>query len=75
MLLSHLKASRIGVVIMAKCPSCGKEAAKSKKTWKYGQFIVEVYDCKCGTRFRDYSQNGKHSFTLKLSKGKGYRKV
>jgi hypothetical protein len=60
---------------MAKCPSCKKEIAKPEKTWKYGQFTVQVYDCRCGTKFRDYSQEGKHSFTLKLHKGKGYQKA
>ena len=26
----------------------------------------------CGTKFRDYAKKGKHSFMLKLQKGKGY---
>lgn len=58
---------------MAKCPACKKEIAKPDKTWKYGQFTVQAYLCSCGAKFRDYSQKGKHSFTLKLQKGKGYK--
>jgi hypothetical protein len=58
---------------MAKCPNCKKEVLRQAKKWKYGQFSVEVYSCKnCDTEFREYTQNGKHSFTLKLKKGKGY---
>jgi len=61
---------------MAKCPNCKKENAKSNKKWKYGQFTVEAYSCSnCGTQFREYAKNGEHSFTLKLQKGKGYRKI
>jgi len=59
---------------MTKCPDCKKEMAKPVKTWKYGQFTVQAYLCSCGTKFRDYSQKGKHSFTLKLQKGK-YKKA
>jgi len=61
---------------MAKCPKCGKEATKPTKRWKYGQFAVEAHVCdKCQTKFREYMSNGKHSFTLKLQKGKGYIKA
>jgi len=61
--------------MMTKCPSCKKEVAKPEKTWKYNQFTVQVYDCACGTRFRNYSKKGEYSFTLRLYKGKGYRKI
>jgi len=61
---------------MAKCPNCKKEQNKPDKRWKYGQFTVQFYSCKnCGTNFRDYLKAGKHSFTLKLKKGKGYIKA
>jgi hypothetical protein len=50
---------------------------KPNKTWKYGIFTVKAYTCKnCQTQFREYyDKNGKHSFTLKLQKGKGYIKA
>jgi hypothetical protein len=50
---------------------------KPDKTWKYGVFTVNAYTCgKCQTQFREYfSKTGKHSFTLKLKKGKGYVKA
>jgi uncharacterized protein YlaI len=62
---------------MAKCPNCKSDIEKPTKTWKYGIFTVKVYECdNCQTRFREYlGKNGKHSFTLKLEKGKGYRKA
>jgi hydrogenase maturation factor HypF (carbamoyltransferase family) len=61
---------------MAKCPKCLREAKDPNKTWKYGQFKVQAYSCKnCGTQFRNYSREGKHSFTLKLVKGKAFVKV
>ena len=60
---------------MVKCPICKKELTKPKKTWTYGQFAVEAYSCDCGTDFREYIKAGKHSFTLKLKKGKGFVKV
>jgi hypothetical protein len=60
---------------MARCPDCKKENSKPKKTWNYGQFKVQAYSCECGTNFRDYAKEGKHSFSLKLKKGKGYVKA
>jgi len=62
---------------MVKCPDCRKEATKPVKKWKYGSFSVEAYSCtNCKTQFREYyDRNGKHSFTLKLKKGKGYVKA
>ena len=60
---------------MARCPNCKKEIKKPTKTWKYGIFKVEAYECNCGTKFREYKKDGKHSFTLKLEKGKGYIKA
>jgi len=62
---------------MAKCPNCKKENPKPAKTWKYGNFTVNAYTCgNCKTEYRDYlDKNGKHSFTLKLQKGKGYIKA
>jgi len=61
---------------MSRCLKCQKEVRDPEKTWKYGQFKVQAYSCKnCGTQFRDYSKEGKHSFTLKLQKGKGYIKA
>jgi len=61
---------------MVKCPNCKKEQAKPKKTWKYGAFTVQAYTCgNCKTDFREYMRAGKHSFTLKLKKGKGYIKA
>jgi len=62
---------------MSKCPNCKKENPKPQKTWKYRQFTVRAYTCKnCKTQYREYyDKNGKHSFTLKLQKGKGYVKA
>ena len=60
---------------MVKCPNCKNEVSKPKKTWKYMGFDVQAYSCDCGTRFREYTKNGKHSFTLKLVKGKGFVKA
>jgi len=61
---------------MVKCPNCKKEQGKPKRTWKYGQFNVQAYTCgNCKTDFREYTKAGKHSFTLKLKKGKGYIKA
>jgi DNA-directed RNA polymerase subunit RPC12/RpoP len=62
---------------MAKCPNCKKEIEQTQKTWKYGNFTVNAYSCKdCNTQFREYyDKNGKHSFTLKLERGKGYIKA
>ena len=68
-------SSLIFVIYMAKCPSCKKESSKPKKSWNYGPFKVQAYSCECGTDFRDYSREGKHSFSLKLKKGKGYVKA
>ena len=61
---------------MVKCPDCKSELSKPVKTWKYGPFLVEAYVCdKCRTQFREYTRifTGKHSFTLKVCKGKGRR--
>ena len=60
---------------MVKCPNCKKEVNAPEKTWVYGQFAVQVYSCDCGTKFREYTKDGKHSFMLKLRKGKGFVKV
>ncbi|MEM1582061.1 MAG: hypothetical protein QXK89_06085 [Candidatus Bathyarchaeia archaeon] len=62
---------------MAKCPNCQRNMEKPDKTWKYGIFTVNAYTCEnCGTQFREYyDKSGKHSFTLKLEKGKGYIKA
>ncbi|HDQ05946.1 MAG TPA: hypothetical protein ENN36_04385 [Candidatus Bathyarchaeota archaeon] len=60
---------------MTKCPNCQTEIAKPDKTWKFSQFTVDAYLCNnCKTKFRDYSKQGKHSFTLQFKKGR-YRKV
>jgi transposase-like protein len=62
---------------MAKCPSCREENPQPDKKWKYGIFTVQAYTCSnCKTQYREYyDKNGKHSFTLKLQKGKGYIKA
>ncbi|MCJ7560905.1 hypothetical protein MUO79_09880 [Candidatus Bathyarchaeota archaeon] len=58
------------------CPNCKKEAGNTDKVWKYGRFQVKAFMCKnCGTQFREYTINGKYAFTLKLEKGKGYKKA
>jgi len=60
----------------AKCPNCKKETNKPEKTWKYGGFDVKAFICNnCGTKFREYTNNGKFVFNLKLEKGKGYIKA
>jgi lysyl-tRNA synthetase class I len=63
------------MIVMVKCPNCGKQSDKPKKKWKYGPFEVHAYSCDCGNEFREYVQEGKHSFTLKLKKGKGFVKA
>ena len=65
------------MIIMAKCPNCKNENPKPAKTWKYGIFTVQAYTCNnCKTQYREYyDKNGKLGFTLKLQKGKGYRKA
>jgi transposase-like protein len=61
---------------MVNCPKCKKDVTKPAKTWKYGPFTAQAYLCSnCGTKFNEYTRNGKHSFTLKLQKGKGYVKA
>ncbi len=61
---------------MTRCPKCGKEVSKPRKKWKYGAFDVQAFSCdNCSTQFREYTRNGKHSFALKLQKGKGYVKA
>jgi len=61
---------------MVKCPNCKREIQKPNKTWKYGAFTVQACTCSnCKTDFREYTKAGKHSFTLKLKKGKGYVKA
>jgi DNA-directed RNA polymerase subunit RPC12/RpoP len=60
---------------MVKCPTCKKEVAKPEKIWKYGRFLVDAYSCsKCGTHFREYTINGKHSFML-IAHGRVRRKT
>jgi transposase-like protein len=60
---------------MVKCPKCGSENAKPTKEWKYALFQVKKFDCqKCKAKFRDYSKQGKHNFTLIYVDGVGYRK-
>jgi predicted RNA-binding Zn-ribbon protein involved in translation (DUF1610 family) len=50
--------------VMAKCPKCGTEVAKPKKTWKMAgrpdkagkrmQLEIGLYECpKCGNVFRE----------------------
>ena len=60
---------------MAKCPACKKEFEEHTEAWKFGQFDVKAYTCECGTGFREYHLKGKHSFTLKISEGKGFVKA
>jgi len=55
---------------MVKCPECKKEVAKPSKKWKYAIYTVELLECGCGTKFRQYLRNGKCSFALKFQKGK-----
>jgi len=62
-------------MFMVKCPNCKKEVNTPEKTWTYGQFTVQAYSCGCGTEFREYTKDGKHSFTLKLEKGRGFVKA
>ena len=53
---------------MGKCPDCLREYEQCKKAWKYEWFDVEAFACECGTDFRTYKIDGKHSFALKKSK-------
>jgi len=59
---------------MSICPNCKNENPNPIKTWKYRFFTVKAYTCSnCKTQYRDYfDKDGKHSFTLKFEKGKGY---
>lgn len=59
---------------MAKCLDCKKEL-NPRKSWSYGAFTVEAYSCDCSTKFRTYTKNGKHVFTLKLHKDGRWRKM
>jgi hypothetical protein len=57
----HMIRSTRGI-IMAKCPTCGKEVKTAKKTWKMAgkpdkkgkrtQLTIALYDC-CGKTFRE----------------------
>jgi len=67
--INNINKTRLGI-IMVKCPNCKRELTKPKKTWTYGQFEVQAYSCECGTNFREYTKDGKHSFTLQLKKGR-----
>jgi hypothetical protein len=43
-------------IIMAKCPSCGKEVGKPVKEWDVGKNLhVKMYEC-CGKKFRETSK-------------------
>lgn len=56
---------------MVKCPKCGKENTKPLKEWAFAAFIVKKFECSnCKANFRDYSKQGKTSFTLILKDGK-----
>ena len=60
---------------MFKCPKCHKEIAKYEKTWKYKSFVAQFYVCSnCGAKAREYTWNGRHSFTLMFKNGY-FRKV
>jgi len=52
-----------GMICMAKCPKCGKDVSKPRKTWKMAgrpdksgkrlQLEIGLFDCpKCGKTFR-----------------------
>jgi transposase-like protein len=61
---------------LVNCPKCKTSNIKPEKTWKYGQFSVQSFTCKnCNTKFREYTKDAQHAFTLKLEKGKGYIKA
>jgi transposase-like protein len=60
---------------MPKCPACKKEYDKAKKSWKYGSFKVQAFTCECGTDFREYTKDERHSFTLKKAKDGRWRKA
>jgi hypothetical protein len=62
---------------MAICPNCRRKIAEPDKSWKFSKFDVQAFICNnCGTRFREYSQDGIYCFTLRLRKGsKQGRKV
>jgi transposase-like protein len=47
------------------CPRCGKEGAKTGKTWKFGLFDVEGYRCAaCEKSFNAYYRDGNFSHTV-----------
>jgi adenine-specific DNA methylase len=55
-------------IIMAKCPTCGKEVKNAKKTWKMAgkpdkkgkrtQLTIALYEC-CGKTFREVADKKK----------------
>ena len=60
---------------MVQCPNCKNELTSPSKTWKYAMFKAHFYICgNCKAKFREYTKDGKHSFTLMFKNGK-YRKV
>jgi lysyl-tRNA synthetase class I len=69
-----VQASIAHVTYMVRCPDCKKENARPFKKWKYGQFDAAAFRCTCGTEFREYTRDGKHSFALKRKKGERFVK-
>jgi hypothetical protein len=60
---------------MIRCPNCDNELVNPDKTWKYNVWDVQFFICdNCEARVREYTRNGRHSFTLMLIDGH-YRKV
>ena len=57
-------------IIMTECPNCKRKLTEPRRSWTYGVFKVQAFSCDCGTKFREYTKAGKHSFILQLKKGR-----
>jgi hypothetical protein len=61
---------------MAICPNCKTTELIKVKAGSMVKLVANAYVCpKCNTRFWEYYRDGKHSFTLKFEKGKGFVKA
>jgi transposase-like protein len=63
--MSIMHVSRIGGLLLVKCPRCGTDISKVTREWNYSAFHVKRYDCqKCEKSFKAYFREGKLSHTI-----------